>query len=227
MVLESGLDTPGSTFSSLLPGIEDITRVCWYDRAGVGKSQKLPASAPDPSPGRASEALKEVLSEEGIAPPYVVVGWSYGGMVAQVFATEYPELVAGIVLEDSSVREQFVNPWFGQNGWVEAGRVVDETAVLAELAHVDFGDVPMALVTAGQHGEDKIARLWVRFQRRLAALSSNAVHVEALHAGHAIHIDASDLEVALITEVVEAARTGTHMAPCDGRFAALEGRCFA
>ena len=74
-------------------------RVCGYDRAGNGWSD------PGPQPRTAAvivEELHTLLTNAGISGPYVLVGHSFGGYTAQLFAERYPELTAGIVLIDSS-----------------------------------------------------------------------------------------------------------------------------
>jgi pimeloyl-ACP methyl ester carboxylesterase len=49
-----------------------------------------------------AEELQTLLHGAGIAPPYVVVGHSMGGLVARVFIQLYLAEVAGLALVDSS-----------------------------------------------------------------------------------------------------------------------------
>ena len=224
VVLVAGLHTGGHTFDDLAQELGATTQVCSYDRAGIGDSPPLAATAPDPSAGSAADELARTLAAEGIAAPYVVVGWSYGGLVTQAFATRHADLVAGIVLEDSSVPAQFSDPFFGDIDWMEGGRSVDKAATTKQLAAVDFGDVPLGVLTQGE-ASGEFARLWSRYQDRLAGLSTDSVHVEAVQSGHEIHAEAPDLEVALVREVVEAVRTGNELAACDDRFEKLQGNC--
>ena len=65
----------------------------------------------------------------------------------------------------------------------------------------------------------ELAKPWLGYQERLAASSSNAIHLRAVGSGHEIHADAEGLELAAITEVVEAARGDGRLAACDDRFA--------
>src|ERR671910_1720750 len=75
------------------------TRVCAYDRAGMGWSEM----GPDPRDARQiSSELHTLLSEDGIEGPYVLVGHSFGGMYMQTYAARYPDEVAGVALVDSS-----------------------------------------------------------------------------------------------------------------------------
>ena len=224
VVFSSGLDTGGDAFTLLAFRLQDRARLCTYDRAGVASSPPLAAGDPAPWPGSAADALVETLADAGERPPYVLVGWSYGGMVAQAFATRHPDLTAGLVLEDSAVPEQFVDPVWGNDPWVDGDREVDEGQTVAELSEVDFGGLPVVVLTQDEMPA-KLADRWQGYQERLAASSSNAIHLRALRSGHEIHSDAESLELAAITEVVEAARGNGRLAACDDRFAERRGEC--
>lgn len=222
VVLEAGLDTSADTFEPLVEALGD-QRVCLYDRAGVGLSPPLPQADPDPWPGTAADALAETLTAQGQEPPYVMLGWSYGGMVAQAFAVRHPDLVAGLVFEDSSVPEQFVDRVWQGIDWVDGGRPVDKDTTVAELSTVDLGELPVLVLTANSAPPGS-GRLWLGYHRRLAASTTDAVHLEALGSGHVIHEDALDLVAAAVRAVVAAA-DGAGLEDCDARFRKVGGRC--
>jgi len=103
VVLENGLTANYSTWLLVQPRLAEMTRVCNYDRAGMGWSD------PSPDPTRAefvSRDLARLLDVAAIAPPYVLVGWSAGGVFARRFQHEHPESVAGLVFVDSSHEQQ-------------------------------------------------------------------------------------------------------------------------
>jgi pimeloyl-ACP methyl ester carboxylesterase len=79
------------------PEIAKTTRVCAYDRAGFGWSD--PGSAPRDARQNMQE-LHTLLTNAHIAPPYVLVGHSYGGNVARLYVAHNPDQVAGMVLVD-------------------------------------------------------------------------------------------------------------------------------
>ena len=199
VVLEAGLNTSGDTFAALAGELSATTRVCYSDRAGVGASTALADDAPDPWPGTSADALAAELERQGEPAPYVVLGWSYGGMVAQAFATRHPDLTAGLVLEDSSVPQQFVDPEWERFDVVDGGRPVDLDTTVAELSEVDLGDVPTVVLSSDEL-KGRQRTLWYRYHDRLAASSTDAVHVEAVDSGHAIHETTPD--------VVDARRVG-------------------
>ena len=111
-----------------------------------------------------------------------MLGWSYGGMVAQAFATRHADVTAGLVLEDSSVPQQFVDPEWERFDVVDGGRPVDLDTTVAELSEVDLGDVPTVVLSSDEL-KGKQRTLWYRYHDRLAASSTDAVHVEAVDSG--------------------------------------------
>lgn len=80
------------------------SRVCLYDRAGLGWSD--PSSGPRTST-RAADDLARLLESAQEQRPFVLVGHSYGGYVARVFRARYPELVGGLVLVESGHEDQW------------------------------------------------------------------------------------------------------------------------
>ena len=95
---------PGGGATSLEWGpvqhrIAKKTRTVAYDNAGFGFSD------PGPLPRTASAIvndLRAALSVADIPPPYVLVGWSMGGLIMRLFAFRYPQEVVGMVMVDTS-----------------------------------------------------------------------------------------------------------------------------
>src|SRR5215211_2635136 len=85
--------------------VAQTTRVCAYDRAGMGWSER----GPQPRDARQiSSELHTLLAKAADTEgPYVLVGHSYGGLYTRMYAARYSEEVAGVVLVDSSHPEQF------------------------------------------------------------------------------------------------------------------------
>jgi pimeloyl-ACP methyl ester carboxylesterase len=97
VVLDAGLGETGLDWSLVQPGIGTLTRVCAYDRAGMGWSE---AGAGPRTPARIAGELHALLGAAGVGPPYVLVGHSLAGKYARMFAARYPGEVAGLVLVD-------------------------------------------------------------------------------------------------------------------------------
>jgi pimeloyl-ACP methyl ester carboxylesterase len=84
--------------------VAETTRVCAYDRAGMGWSER----GPEPRDAKqVTGELHTLLKDADTEGPYVLVGHSYGGLYARMYAARYPNEVAGVVLVDSSHPEQF------------------------------------------------------------------------------------------------------------------------
>ena len=161
-----------------------------------------------------------------------MLGWSYGGLVAQAYAAAYPDDVAGLVLEDTSVREQFTDPYLVRDleeqgvTWSEGGRDVDQEALTRELADLRFGDLPVAVLSQDQV-RGKFRRVWLGYHDGLARSSSDGVHVVGTGSGHEMHVDVPDLVAATVESVVAAVADDSRLGPCDARFTDAGGRCRA
>jgi len=103
VILDSGLGDSYISWRKVQPQIGRFTRVCSYDRAGMGYSD--PGSDPRTSKVIAGE-LHALLQAAHIMPPYVLVGHSMGGYNVRVFTSLYHNEVAGMVLVDASHPDQ-------------------------------------------------------------------------------------------------------------------------
>ena len=103
VILDSGLGDTYISWRKVQPQIAQFTRVCSYDRAGLGFSyySRHPSTSKD-----FAKELHALLHNAGVAPPYVLVGHSLGGFDVRLYASLYRNEVAGMVLVDSSHPEQ-------------------------------------------------------------------------------------------------------------------------
>jgi pimeloyl-ACP methyl ester carboxylesterase len=99
VVLISGGGTPSVTLYSAQTRIARFTRVCSYDRAGLGWSD--PATKPMSVPEMADD-LAALLATARVGGPYVLAPESFGGLVALSFAARQSTHVAGAVFIDAS-----------------------------------------------------------------------------------------------------------------------------
>lgn len=107
VVIDAGWGGFSADWSWVQPEVAKTTRICTYDRAGLGWSEAGPA----PRDARQLTAeLHALLELAGIPGPYVLVGHSLGGLNVRVFAASYPSDVAGLVLIDSMSPDQFTQP---------------------------------------------------------------------------------------------------------------------
>lgn len=94
----------GSRNSGDIPGLLDKHhRVCIYDRANVGRS-RLDSVVDGPLTGKDSvQDLHALLVAAKVPGPYVLLGASFGGLIADMYAATYPDDVVGMVLLDASL----------------------------------------------------------------------------------------------------------------------------
>ncbi len=103
VILDSGLGDTYVSWRKVQLEIAKFTRVCSYDRAGLGYSD----SSSRPRTSRViAEELHALLEAAGIAPPYILVGHSMGGYDVRLYASLYRNEVAGMVLVDASHPDQ-------------------------------------------------------------------------------------------------------------------------
>lgn len=103
VLIDGGIGDASANWLGIQAMVAKHTRICVYDRAGYGMSD----SGPGPrSTNIIVRELKGLLEIAKIEPPYVLVGQSFGGFTAQLFAKRYPQQTAGVVLVDSSHPEQ-------------------------------------------------------------------------------------------------------------------------
>jgi pimeloyl-ACP methyl ester carboxylesterase len=99
IVLISGAGDFSFDWGLVQSGVSRFARVCSYDRAGLAWSD------PGPTPRTMRQdayELHTLLKAARIKAPYVLVGHSIGGLIARVYAGQYPDEVVGMVLVDST-----------------------------------------------------------------------------------------------------------------------------
>lgn len=117
-MLDAALGGSSISWSWVQPEIAKTTRVCAYDRGGFGWSE--PAPMPRTAARMAGE-LRSLLDRGGVQPPFVLVGHSFGGLVARVFAARHRSDVAGLVFVDSAHPEDWVTPAPKEQAKIERG----------------------------------------------------------------------------------------------------------
>lgn len=191
-------------------------RVCSYDRAGVGKSE----AGPNPRDGeRIAAELHQLLTNAGEVEPFVMMSWSIAALYTPLFATAYPDDVAGVVFIDPRTATYQLAagsdpqlttlaaespPAYGEELWTW-----DASAEQAE--GVTWPDVPMVVLTAAS--ADQLAffatqrvgyDLWRDSHAALAARVTDGEHIILDDADHAIWGRRPDAVLDAIRGVVEA-----------------------
>jgi pimeloyl-ACP methyl ester carboxylesterase len=143
VILDAGIASCSAHWAWVQAALAPFTRVCAYDRAGLGWSDP----GPRPRDARRSAAeLRAALQGAGVDGPYVVAGHSYGGLVVRAFADRYPDEVVGMVLVDASHPDQWAripaarggrlvawgNRLTGGLAWLGVWRLIDPAPALAD-----------------------------------------------------------------------------------------------
>jgi pimeloyl-ACP methyl ester carboxylesterase len=97
VILEASGPGNSDLYASVLPAVAQHTRVCAYDRAGMGYSD----AANTPRTLAEFSADLSAVADHGSPRPVIIVAASFGGFVAQDFARRHPERLAGLVLLDA------------------------------------------------------------------------------------------------------------------------------
>jgi pimeloyl-ACP methyl ester carboxylesterase len=108
VILDAGMGDSTISWAMVQPAIAKSTRVCSFDRAGLGFSDAARRSG---TPVNQSEDLHALLRAAGIKPPYVMVGHSLAGLNVRVFADKYRSDVVGMVIVEGSHEDQSTEGW--------------------------------------------------------------------------------------------------------------------
>ena len=168
VVLEAGVAASSLSWSGIQPEVARFARVLSYDRAGLGWSE------PSPQPVSARqkvEELRTLLDRAAIGGPYLLVGHSFGGLLAQMYATLHPGEVAGLVLLDALHAREWLHPTPEQRRMIRGS--VFFSRVGAVLASVGFVRFCLSRFTAGSTGMPRAVLSW--FGRGATAVVSRLV----------------------------------------------------
>jgi pimeloyl-ACP methyl ester carboxylesterase len=207
------------------PAIGQRTRVCTYDRFGLGTSD---AATTNQTFTTQANDLHELLEKAGEPGPYVVVGHSFGGAAAVTFTSRYADEVVGLMLVDASpptwpaalcAVPADAGPAAGEYQTTcgvfrhperDAERL-DAFPAFDEVAEIDtLGDVPMTVMTAAERtvsglNDREVARLtkvWNDGVAGWAALSTAARVVSVENTGHYIQGERPNVVITEVTKLV-------------------------
>jgi pimeloyl-ACP methyl ester carboxylesterase len=219
VVVETELDSTFDNWRDVQAALAPGQRVCMYDRAGLGLSER----GPEPRTSqRAVAELHALLQNAAVAGPYLMVGHGFGGLNVLLFAQTYPSEVSGLVLVDplhedwySRIR-MFLPAWArdiyvrqlqgnyeGMNLNASTAQVRTAaprpTVPVIILAHT-YGHV---VLVGGAMGQSE--QLWEELERDMADRLPSATLIVAEHSGHEIQHDEPQLVVDAVGRVRAAA----------------------
>jgi pimeloyl-ACP methyl ester carboxylesterase len=215
-MLIAGFNTSSDIWAAVEPTLAQTTRVCSYDRFGVGASDAPPAAQTFATEADDLHALLQSAREPG---PYVVVGHSFGGAEAVTFASMFPTEVRGLLLLDASppawntaicavpddgsdAAHVFQGLCAEQSSPGNNGEHLDAPTAFAEVAAIDaLNGFPMIVATADHHSyaglaaseEARLNDVWNAGQAHWVSLASAAQLVTVDNTGHNIQLDRPDV----------------------------------
>ena len=198
------------------------------------------------------DEIHKLLQTASIAGPYVLVGYSIGGLISRLYASKYRAEVAGMVTVDHAFLASEIKPPplplprpqgpdsppllisstpivldmeddVNFNKLPERSRELYRWAISAspmrptaadasecitevEAATRNFpaplGEMPLMVVSTTHHGDD-----YTKLQEKLLSLSHNSRQIMAESSSHFVEIDAPDVIVSAIEQVVAAIRS--------------------
>jgi len=224
IVMDAGIGNTHATWQGVAPAVSKLARTCTYDRANLGSSD----SAPKPrSSAEVVADLHALLKAVAIAPPYLLVGHSFGGISARLFASDYPGEVAGIVLVDPTPTT-FVDGECAivtaalcavlREGWdpsknPEGLDIVKSGEEIAQAGALP--GVPFVVLAATNHQqaaitdpaiEKQIEAFWQQEEAKLAA-SVPGGKLEVIQSGHDMQTLHPDAVISALTSMIAGVST--------------------
>ena len=205
VVLVGGGRRPAEdVWPTILDAVSPVTRVCAFDRAGLGPSDPQPRSSQTAADVVAD--LHAALAAAGETGPFVPVGFSLGGLFVRLYASTHPDQVVGLVLVDAAPPGSF-----GPYAHVGLGLAAPIDYSVSEsqvVAAPPPPPVPAVVIVARNPEPQYIvepSETW--FARRAAqAEELGARLVVAEESGHFVSLDQPEVVVTAIEDVVAAVR---------------------
>jgi len=251
VVLIAGLQIAGDLWNSPLGKSPTVfttlakkTHVCLYDRPGTtqaipggGESLSDPVRQPTTTKDAVAD-LHALLAAAHQAGPYILLAHSYGGLIARLYASDYPRQVSGMVLLDVLSPEFRANLTAQQWGTWKIANATPAAAIkdYPALERVDFDpalnqvenarpirQMPLAVLTADKPVDPTgfppgipasfakvIDRTQHIAQSELVKLVNGAQWITNTHSGHNIMLDNPRLVSVSTERVIQAVRVGRH-----------------
>jgi pimeloyl-ACP methyl ester carboxylesterase len=233
VILETGFGGAADGWGYVLDGVAAFTRVCAWDRPGIGRS----AARGLHSAGEAEGDLRAALDEAGELGPFIVVAHSLGGVYARLFeaaappggrdATARDAVLAFVMLDTyepdlgvaddpalSAETRAMVRQSLDDGGAVfRAGEGLDWTATLAELRPLNPTELPAVLLMAdpsqhyGGHEPAVTEALIAAWYRAIRVRYPNGT-LEIVPTGHFVQLERPDLVIDRVRQLVAEQRAG-------------------
>ncbi len=105
VVLDSGASMFSSGWRWVMPELASSTRVCAFDRSGVGWSE---VSRPPYDGISAAHELNELLQQAGVRSPFIYIGHSLGANLGGIYHQQYPHDLSALIMLEPANPEIFL-----------------------------------------------------------------------------------------------------------------------
>jgi pimeloyl-ACP methyl ester carboxylesterase len=153
VILEAALGSMSAEWGWIQPDVAKVTRVCSYDRAGLGWSEAGDGSF---EPSRVPEELRVLLDRANEKGPVILVGHEGGALFARMYAARFGGDTAALVLIDDPTDGQTPAPpalapawpWLARVGLL---RLSDSVSAQARGLPAADGDAMRAFLNRPDH----------------------------------------------------------------------------
>ena len=202
IVVIAGLHADHRMWAPVLAAFARTTRTCIYDRPNLGSSPTLPKPRVV-NAGQHADELWALLVAAQVPGPYLMVGHSYGGLIARTFVARHFTRVGGLMLIEGVAPNDTVDHY-----WAEAQDTVDVWASERAAAALQFGAKRLVVEAAQDADRNYWGRLptygetaaelaeWRAHQRAAASLSPQSTFVIVSRSAHVIEHDRPDAVIA-------------------------------
>ncbi|MHB8060636.1 MAG: alpha/beta fold hydrolase [Gaiellaceae bacterium] len=239
VVLDAGLGSDRESWPFAARSARRLhTRVCAYDRYGLGRSDGARSKLRTRTIGAAAADLRALLRRARLKAPYVFVSHSIAGLVDREFARRYPSQVAGMVQLDTAPDDwDIYTGYTGKRSFSWGHERLNVTAASAALRASDsLGAKPLVVIEAGNtldvrawaSGKSDFQAYWDFAQRALARISSNSIFAVAKFSNHEIPVNAPEIVDESARLVLSAVRAHSKLPACTAsKLPKIDGVCDA
>lgn len=230
IVFEAGIAASSVSWRPVQDAVAAFAETAAYDRAGFAWSERAPRAL---TPEEMAGSLRNLLQSAGVFAPYILVGHSFGAFLVRIYASRWPEEVAGLVLIDSALVQEWNDPISQRLGMLRRGIALSNRGAL--LARIGFVRFALSLMAGGARMLPKLIsqlssgkghsvserlvgevrklppELWPAVQAhwcRTESFESMAHHLETLPAAAALVAKAPPLGPIPVTVI-----SGSHLTP--------------
>jgi len=179
-----------------------------YNRLGIGKSTK---PLENQTGNIMARDLKDLLFSVKVEPPYILIGHSLGGLIAQLFAMTYPNEVIGIIfLESSTIKDVLTTSSTKKikspNQYSEVNQVLTTIQQIKEIGV--FPNIPIVVIAGNKPAfrwiiPRKVKEERMNNQKELSSLSDLGRVVVAHNSGHFPQLSQPKLVINEIRGLIE------------------------